>query len=82
MFIVFYGNADHHLQTGFIIHKGMKSVEMVEFVNHRMLYIMLRSCWSDVIFLNMHAPNEDESNDLKDKFYEELECIFSPQSTI
>jgi hypothetical protein len=30
----------------------------------------------DIIFLNIHAPTEDEIDDVKDSFYEELEHIF------
>jgi hypothetical protein len=30
----------------------------------------------DVIVLNVHAPNEDEDDDIKDNFYEELEQVF------
>jgi hypothetical protein len=40
-----------------------------------MSYIQLRSCWYDIIFLNLHAPTEDKSGEMKDNFYEELECI-------
>jgi hypothetical protein len=33
------GNADHHLGTGFIVHKGtMSAVRRVEFVSDRMSY--------------------------------------------
>jgi exonuclease III len=40
------------------------------------LYIILRARWCDIIGLNVHAPTEDKTDDLKDSFYEELECIF------
>jgi hypothetical protein len=35
----FYGNvnADHHLSTGFFLHKGTSAVKRVEFVSERML---------------------------------------------
>jgi len=41
-----------------------------------MLYTVLRGCWCNIIVLNMHAPNEDKSDDPKDSFYEELEQVF------
>jgi hypothetical protein len=41
-----------------------------------MLYIILRGCWCDIIVLNVHAPTEDEIDDVKDRFYEELEQVF------
>ena len=30
----------------------------------------------NIIFLNVHAPSEEECDDSKDKFYEELEQVF------
>jgi hypothetical protein len=29
-----------------------------------------------IIALNVHAPTEDKIDDMKDSFYEELECVF------
>jgi hypothetical protein len=40
-------------------------------------YIILRSRWFHIIVLNVHAPTEDKTDDVKDSFYEELECIFN-----
>jgi hypothetical protein len=55
----------------------MRSVfRRVEFVNDRMLCIRVRGCCCDDIVLNMHAPTEDKSGDIKVGFYEEIECIF------
>jgi hypothetical protein len=39
-------------------------------------YIVLRGRWCNIIVLNVHVPNEDKSDDLKDSFYEELEQVF------
>jgi hypothetical protein len=41
-----------------------------------MSYIILRGCWCNITVLNVHAPCEDKGNDVKDSFYEELECVF------
>jgi hypothetical protein len=41
-----------------------------------MSYIILRARWFHIIVLNVHAPIEDKADDVKDKFYEELERIF------
>jgi exonuclease III len=47
----------------------------VEFVSDRMSYIILRGRWCDIIVLNVHAPTEDKIDDLKNRFYEELELV-------
>jgi hypothetical protein len=58
------------------VHKRIISaVKRVEFVTDRMLYILLRGRWCHIIVLNAHAPIEDKTDDVKDSFYEELECV-------
>jgi hypothetical protein len=62
------GNANH-LGKSFFIHKGIISaVKRVEIFSGRMLCITLRGCLCDV-FMNVHAPTEDRSDDMKDNFY-------------
>jgi hypothetical protein len=39
-----------------------------------MSYIMLRGRWCDIV-LNVHAPTEDKTDDMKVRFYEELEHV-------
>jgi hypothetical protein len=41
-----------------------------------MSYVILRGCWCNIIVLNVHAPTEDKIDDIKDRFYEELEQVF------
>jgi hypothetical protein len=40
-----------------------------------MSYMVLRGRWCNIV-LNVHAPTEEKSDDLKDSFYEELEQAF------
>jgi hypothetical protein len=47
----------------------------VEFVSDRMSYMILRGRWCNIIVPNVHAPTEDEIDDIKDRFYEELEHV-------
>ena len=51
-------------------------VKRVEFVSDRITYIVLRGRWCNIIFLNVHAPSEEKSDNSKDSFYEELEQVF------
>jgi exonuclease III len=41
-----------------------------------MSYILLRGLWCHTTVLNVHAPTEDKTDDVKDSFYEELSCVF------
>jgi hypothetical protein len=41
-----------------------------------MSYIILRGCWCHIIVLNVHAPTEDKTDDVKANVCEELECVF------
>jgi hypothetical protein len=56
--------------------KIISAVKRVEFVSDRMSYIIVRGRWCHIIVLNVHAPTEDKADDVKDSFYEELECVF------
>jgi hypothetical protein len=68
------GNEKHALGTSSSLHKRIISaVKGVEFVSDRMLYIIIRGCWCDILVLNVHAPAENNIDDVKDRFYEELE---------
>ncbi|PNF19373.1 hypothetical protein B7P43_G06348, partial [Cryptotermes secundus] len=39
-------------------------------------YIILKGRWCDIIVMNVHAPTEDKIDDIKGRFYEELEHVF------
>jgi hypothetical protein len=38
-------------------------------------HIILSGRWCDITVLNVHAPAEDKIDDMKDSFYDELECV-------
>jgi exonuclease III len=67
------GNVNHHLGTGFFVHNGIISAELV---SDRMSYITPKGRWWVIIVLNVHAPTEDKDDDKRDSFYGELEQVF------
>jgi hypothetical protein len=70
------GNGDHLLGTVVFVHKKIVlAVRRVEFVSDRM-YIILKDHWCNIIVLNVHAPCEDKSDDVKGSFYEKLGYVF------
>jgi hypothetical protein len=59
------------------VHKRIISaVKRLEFFSNRTSYIILRCRRYHIIVLNVHAPTEDKTDDVKGSFYEELERAF------
>jgi hypothetical protein len=70
------GNENHELGILFFVHKRIiLAVKTVEFVSCKISYIILRGRWCHIIVLNVHAPTEDKTDDVKDSFCEELEHL-------
>ncbi|PNF29478.1 hypothetical protein B7P43_G04562 [Cryptotermes secundus] len=46
------------------------------------IYIILRGSWSGIIVMNVHAPTEDKIDDIKDRFYEEVNFATSENLTV
>jgi hypothetical protein len=42
-----------------------------------MTYITLRGSWCDIIVPNVHPSTEDKSDNTKDSFHKEIECVFN-----
>jgi hypothetical protein len=65
------GSEDHQLGAGFsYIRESYQQLRRVEFVSDRMSYIIWRGRMCNIIVLNVHAPCEDTSDDIKDSFCE------------
>jgi hypothetical protein len=60
-----------------LVHKRIISaVKRVEFVSDRLSYTVLRGRWCHIIVLNVHAPKEEKTDEVKASFCEELELVF------
>jgi hypothetical protein len=70
------GNENHELGTGSFALRIISAVKRVEFISDKISYIILRDRWCDIIVLNVHAPTEDKTVDMKDRFYGEVEYVF------
>jgi hypothetical protein len=68
------GNENHELGSGIFVRKRI--ISTVRGLSDRMSYIILRGRWCHNIDLNVHAPTEDKTDDVKDSFYAELERVF------
>jgi hypothetical protein len=63
------GESESWARYRIFAHKRIISaVKRVEFVSDRMPYIILRGSWCHIIVLNIHAPTEDKTDDVKDGF--------------
>jgi hypothetical protein len=68
-FFLWKGNENHEKRI-------ISAVKRVEFINDRISCIILRGRWCDIIVLSVHAPTEGKIDDMKNRFYEEIEHGF------
>jgi len=62
------GNDNNQFGTGYFVHHTIVSaVKTVKFVSNKMSYVVLRGRWC-YIFLNVHAPSEEKTDDSKECF--------------
>jgi hypothetical protein len=73
----FYCNEsiNYHSETGLLHQEVISAVKRVKFIRNRMSYIIIRRRLCDIIVLNVHETTEDKSDDMKNRFYEELESV-------
>ena len=52
-------------QVFFVHRRIVSAVKRVEFVSHRLSYIVLRGRWHNIILVNVHARSEEKSEESK-----------------
>jgi hypothetical protein len=77
-FFIGKGNENHELGAVPHHHKRtISAVKRVESVSYQMPYKILRGRWCRITVLNVHAPTEDKTEDVKGSFYVEVGTIFN-----
>ena len=66
----------------FVHHRIISAGKRVEFASDRMSYTVLRGRWCNTIIFNMHATNEEKSDESQDSFYDELERVFDEMPNV
>jgi hypothetical protein len=67
------GNVNHDTGKGYFVHKRIISAAKrvcLSVIGHYTKY------WCHIIVLNICAPTEDKTDDVKDSFFEELKRVF------
>jgi len=74
----FNGKEKENRQLGgyFVHHRIVSPVKRAEFVSDRMSHIVMRVRWCIIIFLNVHASREEESDDSEDIFLKNYSRFF------
>lgn len=77
---IMYGKCNERRQfgVGFAVHKSLvQAIKQFKVINHRIAILIVKAKFFDIVFLNIHAPTEEKSQEEKEEFYEELEGILS-----
>ncbi|KAL4084269.1 hypothetical protein QTP88_028094 [Uroleucon formosanum] len=78
--IILYGKCDNQRQlgTGFAVHKSLvPAIKEFRDVNPRISVLTIRAQWFDVSLISVHAPTEDNPQEGKETFYDDLESTIN-----
>jgi len=75
--ILYSGSMKSVLGTGFVVSKEYKG-SIMEFkpINERICTLRIRARFFNITLICVHAPTEETEEEVKDKFYEELEEVY------
>jgi len=75
--ILYSGSMKNTLGTGFVVSKEYKG-SIMEFkpINERICTLRIRGQLFNITLICVHAPTEETKEDVKDRFYEELENVY------
>lgn len=74
--LLYSGGDKHEHGVGFVIRDNI-ATKIVRFqpISDRLCYIELKCKWYNMFLINCYAPTEDKSDDIKNKFYEDLDLL-------
>jgi len=75
--ILYSGSTKSALGTGFVVSKEYKG-SIMEFkpINERICTLRIRAQLFNITLICVHAPTEETEEEVKDRFYEELENVY------
>jgi len=75
--ILYSGSMKSTLGTGFVVSKEYKG-SIMEFkpINERICTLRIRARLFNIALICVHAPTEETKEEVKDRFYEELENVY------
>jgi len=77
---ILYGKSNERRQfgVGFAVHKSLvHTIKKFKVINCRIAFLIVNGKFFNIVFINVHAPTEEKSQDAKEEFYAELEDILS-----
>ncbi|XP_015368877.1 PREDICTED: uncharacterized protein LOC107165236 [Diuraphis noxia] len=75
---ILFGGCDERGQfgVGFAVRKNIvPTIEVFRVINPRLALLKIESKWFDIVFINVHTPTEDKSQQEKEDFYTEIELL-------
>jgi len=75
---ILFGGCDERGQygVGFAVRKNIvPTIKDFRIINPKLALLKIETKWFDIVFINVHAPTEDKSQQEKEDFYTEIEQL-------